>query len=115
AVWDYFMRLWGKVPIRALARRALWLHQTDLRPLLPEIRQPVLLVCGDADPLVGPTCEQELLRALPHVTRIELPDCGHLPQFTHPEILAEVVTRFLLPPPCAGALEGILPNFSTVP
>ena len=36
-----------------MARRALLLHRVDLRPLLPAIRQPVLLVCGSHDPLVG--------------------------------------------------------------
>ena len=57
----------------------------------------MLLICGDRDPLVGRCCEQDLLRGLPNVARAEIEECGHLPQFTHPEVLSEVIRRFLLP------------------
>jgi pimeloyl-ACP methyl ester carboxylesterase len=97
-VWDYCVARWGSAPVPVLAQRALVLHGVDLRPLLPEIRQPVLLVCGDCDPLVGRPCEEELLKGLPHVSRAELERCGHVPYFTHPELLAELVRRFLTPP-----------------
>ena len=99
ALWDYFLTRWGTPPIAAVARRALLLHQLDLRPSLPRIPQPVLLVCGDRDPLVNSTCEAELLTGLPHVDRIEISGCGHNPQFTHPEVFAEVLSRFLSPMP----------------
>jgi pimeloyl-ACP methyl ester carboxylesterase len=102
AVWDYFLTRWGTPPIAAVARRALLLHQVDLRSELPRIKQPVLLVCGDRDPLVNPTCESELLQGLPDVDRVELPGCGHNPQFTHPEVFAELLSRFLSP--TAGSL-----------
>ena len=84
----------------AVARRALILHQIDLRPLLPAINQPVLMLCGDADPLVGKACEGDLLLGLPHVTRAELVHCGHMPQFTHAELVAELVEHFLMPESC---------------
>jgi pimeloyl-ACP methyl ester carboxylesterase len=99
-IWDYFLARASSPPIRAVARRALLLHRTDLRTLLPEVRQPVLLICGDGDHLVGKDCEDVLLRGLPNAARVELEQCGHLPHFTHPELLAEVVRRFLTPPPC---------------
>lgn len=81
--------------MQAVARRALILDQTDLRPLLPTIRRHVLLVCGDRDGLVGKECEQELLAGLPSVARAELENCGHVPQFSHPEVLAELVGQYL--------------------
>ena len=59
----------------------------DLRPALPGIHQPILLVCGDADPLVNKRCEMELLTGLPNVARVELPQCGHQALYTHPELL----------------------------
>ncbi len=96
-IWNFFLQRNGAPPMAAVARRALTLHRLDLRPLLPHIHQPILLVCGDGDPLVGKTCEEELLRGLPHVARAEIEQCGHLPQFTHPEVLAELVLRFLTP------------------
>jgi pimeloyl-ACP methyl ester carboxylesterase len=96
-VWEYFLDTWGATPTSALAYRALLLHRVDLRAALPEIRQPVLMICGDRDPLVNQACEEELLRGLPRATRVEFPGCGHNPQYTHPELFAEVVGRFLTP------------------
>ena len=98
--WEYLVLRWGLTPFRALGRLALMLHRLDLRPILPEIRQPVRLVCGDCDPLVGRACEEELLGGLPSAGRVELNGCGHNPLFSHPEVLAEVVRRFLTPPGC---------------
>jgi pimeloyl-ACP methyl ester carboxylesterase len=99
--WEFFLEQNGTPPINAVARRALLLHAVDIRRLLPGIQQPVLLICGDADPLVGRACEEVLQAGLSQATRIEITRCGHLPQFTHPEVLAEVVRRFLTPQPCA--------------
>lgn len=99
-VWDYFLTRFGSPPMKAVARRAMILHQLDLRHLLPQIQQPTLVVCGDHDPLVGKDCEAELMNGLPHVARAEIEACGHLPQFTHPEILSEIIERYL------GVKEG---------
>jgi pimeloyl-ACP methyl ester carboxylesterase len=105
--WDYFLERSGAPIMAAVARRALILHQLDLRELLPDISQPVLLVCGDTDPLVGKKCEEVLQAGLPNATRVELQNCGHMPQFTHPEVLAEVILRFLTPLPCTDhACDG---------
>jgi pimeloyl-ACP methyl ester carboxylesterase len=94
-VWDFFVAQNVKIPLRAFATRALLIHRLDLRPILPAIRQPVLLVCGDNDRLVGKTCEQELKQGLPQAARAEIEQCGHIPQLTHPEVFAEVVRQFL--------------------
>jgi pimeloyl-ACP methyl ester carboxylesterase len=96
-VWDYFLQRWGRPPLKAMGYRTALLHRLDLRPILPEVRQPVLLVCGDHDPLVGKACEETLLDGLPNAGRVELSNCGHNPLFTHPEVLAEIVRRFLTP------------------
>jgi pimeloyl-ACP methyl ester carboxylesterase len=100
--WDFFLERCDSPPMAAVAHRALVLHKIDLRPLLPAIRQPVLLICGDRDHLVGKTCEQALMFGLSNVTRAEITGCGHMPLFTHPEVLAELTYRFLTPLPCAG-------------
>jgi pimeloyl-ACP methyl ester carboxylesterase len=95
AVWDFFIEHTLNVPLRAFASRALMLSRLDLRPILPHIQKPVMMVCGDADPLVGKSCERELYEGLPGVARAEIEQCGHQPQQTHPEVLAEIVTQFL--------------------
>jgi pimeloyl-ACP methyl ester carboxylesterase len=96
-VWEYFLERSNLHPIAAVAHRALMIHRLDLRSLLPEIRQPVLLVCGEHDPLVRPACEEALLRGLPNAGRAQLAGCGHNPLFTHPEVLAELTRQFLTP------------------
>jgi pimeloyl-ACP methyl ester carboxylesterase len=97
-VWKYFVARSNAAPITAAAHRALLIHQVDLRPILAEIRQPVLLLCGDGDPLVGRACEEMLVNGLASADRIEIADCGHNPLFTHPELVAEIVRGFLTPP-----------------
>jgi pimeloyl-[acyl-carrier protein] methyl ester esterase len=99
--WDFFLEQCGTPVMATVAHRALILHHTDLRDLLPHIRQPILMVCGDVDPLVGRKCEETLQSGLPNATRVELQNCGHMPQFTHPEVMAELILRFLTPLPCA--------------
>jgi pimeloyl-ACP methyl ester carboxylesterase len=94
-IWDHYVQRTGNLPMPALARRSLVLHHVDLRPLLPKIRQQVLLICGEADPLVNKQCEADLLQGLPNVARVELANCGHMAIFTHPELLAEVAAEFL--------------------
>jgi pimeloyl-ACP methyl ester carboxylesterase len=101
AVWKYFLELTGRTPIRTLGYQARWLDQVDLRPLLPEVRQPVLLVCGERDPLIGRSQEETLLKGLPNAGRVLIEGCGHTPSYTHPEVLAEVVKHFLTPAPSA--------------
>lgn len=101
-VWEFLVERWGSSPMSAIAQRALLMHRLDLRPLLSEIRQPVLLVCGEADPLVHRKYEEELLAGLPNAGRVEIPGCGHNPQYSHPEALAEIIDQFLNPHRCAG-------------
>jgi pimeloyl-ACP methyl ester carboxylesterase len=98
--WRFFTTSCGAAPIAAVAHRAALLHRVDLRPALGEIRQPLLLVCGERDPLVGVKCEEELLRGLPNAGLVKLAGCGHNPLYSHPENLAELVRAFLIP--CGG-------------
>jgi pimeloyl-ACP methyl ester carboxylesterase len=101
--WEFLLANSGSTPIPAAARVGLMIDQLDLRPLLSRVGQPVLLIGGDTDRVVPPRFERMLLDGLPNVDRAELPGCGHLPQYTHPELTAELVRRFLTPPGCEGA------------
>jgi len=75
--------------------RARILHRLDIRPLLPQVRQPVMMICGDADPLVGKDCEAELLARL--AARVARGDRGMRPlAAVHASgILTEIVERYL--------------------
>jgi pimeloyl-ACP methyl ester carboxylesterase len=95
--WQYCLARIGQRRTRVMARYALLLHRVDARPLLPHIRQPVLLVTGDCDPLVKQPCTDELLHGLPNAAHVEIDGCGHLPLFSHPAELAQIVFTFLTP------------------
>jgi pimeloyl-ACP methyl ester carboxylesterase len=98
-VWKLFAVRADQMPIQAIARHALLLHAIDLRANLAQVPQPVLLVSGDLDPLVSRHCEDVLLGGLPNCLHAEIAECGHFPLFTHPDILADLVVRFLKPSP----------------
>lgn len=91
----WFLERNGAPPISAVAHRALVITGIDLRHLLPSIHQPILLVVGDRDVLVGRQQEKELLDGLPHANRAEIEGCGHLPQYSHPEVFAELVQQWI--------------------
>jgi pimeloyl-ACP methyl ester carboxylesterase len=97
AVWRYYLDCCGAPPIRSLGHQVSLLDRLDLRPLLPAIRQPVLLVCGEHDRVVPPAYSDVLLEGLPNAGRVVIEGCGHVPSYSHPEALAEVVRRFLTP------------------
>lgn len=96
AVWDFFRERNLRTPLSAFATRMLMVHRFDFRALLPSIRQPVLLVSGDQDPIVSKQCETELKRGLPCAASAEIEQCGHHAHLTHPEVLAEIVQQFAL-------------------
>jgi pimeloyl-ACP methyl ester carboxylesterase len=93
----YFLETTGRTPVRAFARFALMLDQVDMRPLLAEVKQPVLLFCGDLDVVARPIHAEILLNGLPNARRVIIEGCGHVPGYSHPEVLAEVVRQFLTP------------------
>jgi pimeloyl-ACP methyl ester carboxylesterase len=97
-VWRYFIETTAVTPIAIVARQALVLDKVDVRPLLPQIRQPVLLVCGDRDTIVPAHHQDTLLEGLPNAGRVTIQGCAHVPGYTHPEAMAEVVRQFLTPP-----------------
>jgi pimeloyl-ACP methyl ester carboxylesterase len=97
-VWRYFVECSGRVRIKAIACQGRILHQLDLRPLLPRVHQPVLLVCGDRDRVVPQPYAETLLQGLPSAGRVVLEGCGHVPSYSHPEVYAEVIRQFLTPP-----------------
>lgn len=93
-IFGFLIRCSGMTPIRAAARRALIIDKLDLRPRLPGIRTPVLMIGGDRDVLVPRWVESQVEAGLPDVRRIEFAPCGHYPQYTMPGPMAEAMARF---------------------
>lgn len=64
----------------------------DLRPQLPGLTVPVLVVTGDEDAKFT-ALGDELMAALPQATRCRLP-CGHAPHLEAPDALADAILAF---------------------
>jgi 3-oxoadipate enol-lactonase len=94
--WKVYLDDNARTPIAGLAHRCDLLATLDLRPLLPTIRAELLLIHGNEDRIV-PRANFELLRAgLPSATAQLLPLVGHQVHYTHPELMARLVSEFFL-------------------
>ena len=73
-------------PVAPRCRASLdMLAQSDLRPLLHEVHQPVLLVHGAADPLMPLAAAERLLMKLPEARLEVFGGSAHAPFASHPE------------------------------
>jgi pimeloyl-ACP methyl ester carboxylesterase len=94
-VFRYLLKSSGATPIKTAAYRALLLHKLDLRPLLPNIPHPLLMIGGDIDNIVPRNWEAEVEAGVKDVRRIEFQPCGHYPQYTLPQESCDAVDEFL--------------------
>jgi pimeloyl-ACP methyl ester carboxylesterase len=102
-MWDFLVENSDDVARAAAARRGLMLDRLDIRPQLPQIRQPTLLISGDRDSLVAKPCDEALMAGLPNAARAEIPMCGHYPQYSHAALTAELTRQFLTEPSCGDS------------
>ncbi len=67
----------------------------DLRPELPKIAAPTLVVRGEHDASRTPVHVAELMAGIPDCSAIEIVDAGHSPQVDSPAAFAKAVREFL--------------------
>lgn len=67
----------------------------DLRPLLPQITLPTLLLHGDADRILALTSSQWLASQLAQGQLQVLPGAGHAPMMTFPQEVTAAIDEFL--------------------
>jgi proline iminopeptidase len=67
----------------------------DMRPLLPSLTMPTLVIMGDRDFITGPACGAELASAIPDAETVVLPDAGHMIFVEAPEQFRGAVLSFL--------------------
>ena len=79
-------RLWEK---------EIWEH-FDLRPLLPSLTMPTLVLTGEQDFITGPVCATELTEGIPEPESVVLPGTGHMVFVEAPEQFRDAVLGFLL-------------------
>jgi pimeloyl-ACP methyl ester carboxylesterase len=78
--------------------------ETGFWERLPSLRPPALFLWGDRDVLVPAGFSRFVGEALPDATSVVLNDCGHVPQFEHPDVTAQLVRDFI------AALPAQLPD-----
>ena len=62
---------------------------------LPDLRPPALFIWGDKDVLVPAGFAPFVTDALPDAHTVVIEDCGHVPQFEHPDLTARLTTDFI--------------------
>ena len=62
---------------------------------LASVTAPTLLVWGEEDKLVPPSCIPTLLAAMPNATLVTIPGAGHLSTVEQPEALNQTIRAFL--------------------
>ena len=77
-----------------LARTLDWLRDTDLRAVLPDIRQPVLVLHGDRDRITPPAAGEYLAAHLPQARLVTLPAAAHAPFISDPDAVCKLMTDF---------------------
>jgi pimeloyl-[acyl-carrier protein] methyl ester esterase len=86
----------AKLPEMSSALAALeTLANADLRPVLPAITLPVLLVHGTADTICLPGASQFMAEQLPHAELHLLDGLGHAPFLSRSEQFNTILQRFL--------------------
>lgn len=79
-----------------------------MRETLAAIQAPVLLVCGERDPIMPARWREEAAQLIPRVTSVVLPGVAHALNFSASVALVQAVRQFLEEPPGphAGAPSG---------
>jgi pimeloyl-[acyl-carrier protein] methyl ester esterase len=67
----------------------------DLRPRIPEITQPVLVISGQNDRVTPPGAALWLAQVLPDAQLVAIPRAGHAPFVSHCADVAVAVQDFL--------------------
>jgi pimeloyl-ACP methyl ester carboxylesterase len=79
--------------IKALVERP------DARPILPGIRCPTLVVCGEQDAWAPPGQHREIAAAIPGAELLVIPDSGHFVSIEQPEAFTRALRRFMTTTP----------------
>ena len=67
----------------------------SLRPELPKLSMPTLLIWGDKDSFGPPSLAKEMAQSMPQGRAEVVPDAGHLAWLDQPETVADLITNFL--------------------
>ncbi len=86
--------LLGIDPKAFLAACAI-LQEADLTPLLPRLKVPTLVVCGELDQATPPVLNKAIADKVAGARYVELPGCGHCPPLEQPEAFIAAIKDFV--------------------
>jgi pimeloyl-[acyl-carrier protein] methyl ester esterase len=89
------LRTHGAARPEALTAGLARLRDGDLRPALPMVRIPALVVAGQRDRIIRPAASRALAHALPHAHYVEVAGAAHAPFLSHPVQFARQLSGFL--------------------
>ena len=69
--------------------------RADLRPVLPAIAAPTLVVVGGRDLMTPVSCSEEIRDGVAGAVLHVIPECGHLPPIEAPRALADLLRAWL--------------------
>lgn len=84
-----------RTPAAGLAGNYAAVRDADLRPLLPRIAVPTLVIAGRRDPVTLPSHGEQIAAAVPGA-RLVMLDTVHLPNVEAPDAYLEAVLGFLV-------------------
>lgn len=90
-----YRRMLLRTPVEGYVATCAALRDEDLTPRLPEIVQPVLVLCGSHDAATPPEVVRGLANALPRARYVEIADAGHLPCLDQPGATAAHIDAFV--------------------
>jgi pimeloyl-ACP methyl ester carboxylesterase len=96
ALVSYVERMNSRTPTETVARYLRTLYWHAGHPALEALRdKPVLLVCGDHDPITPLGHSEEMKERLPEAELVVVPDSGHMVLMEHADEVNEVLLEFL--------------------
>jgi pimeloyl-ACP methyl ester carboxylesterase len=87
----------------ALRPTLVRLVNADLRPFMPQIKVPTLLVWGSEDSDTPLSAGREMERLIPDAGLVVLDGAGHYSYLDQPARFARIVSHFIAPPGASGA------------
>jgi pimeloyl-[acyl-carrier protein] methyl ester esterase len=89
------LRAHGAACPEALSAGLARLRDGDLRPALPKVRVPALVLAGQRDRIIRPAAVRALARALPQARYVEVAGAAHAPFLSHPVQFVRQLSGFL--------------------
>lgn len=94
-VSDYLAMIRRAGPWQLVRQNRALIAREDLRPLLPALRGPLWLACGEDDLLTPPEQSREIAAAVPGARLDLLPRCGHMLTWEQPASVLRLMLGWL--------------------